>query len=276
MSHTMYDDRLLPEGHPELSARAATAFSESQEAGEERVTLTRSVVGCLSRLLPLDGTAAFLVVGCGPKPRTCLELRNMGFAVTAIEPVPAFAAEAQQYLGPNARVVPGAAERMAVPDASQDVVLCESILEHVESPRLSLTEVYRVLKPGGAAWITTTNRWDFSPTGRNGEFNKPFFNWFPPVLQEAYVYHHLHFNPSLANFSLRPAVHWFTYSSLCRLGRDVGFSRFYSIIDLLTPSDSRIASSAFRRTVLPILQRRPLLKALALTQVGHTIAMVKI
>jgi ubiquinone/menaquinone biosynthesis C-methylase UbiE len=164
---------------------------------------------------------------------------------------------------------------MAVSDASQDVVLCESILEHVESPRLSLTEIYRVLKPGGVVWITTTNRWNFSPTGRTGEFTTRFFNWFPPLLQEAYVHHHLHYDPRLANYSLRPAVHWFTYASLCRLGRDVGFSRFYSIVDLVTTSDATIASSAFRRSVLRMLQRRPILRALALTQVGQTIVMVK-
>jgi ubiquinone/menaquinone biosynthesis C-methylase UbiE len=267
--------RLLTAGHPDLASRAAATFSVTQEAGDERAALTRRVVTYLSRLLPLSPPSSFLVVGCGPKPRTCVELIAMGHGVTAIEPVAAFAEEAQRYLGADAQVVVGAAERMAVSDASQDVVLCESILEHVESPRLSLTEIYRVLRPGGVAWITTTNRWAFSPTGRSGEFTTRFFNWFPPLLQEAYVHHHLHYDPSLANYSLRPAVHWFTYASLCRYGRDVGFSRFYSIVDLVTTSDPTIASSAFRRSVLRMLQRRPVLRALAITQVGHIIVMVK-
>jgi hypothetical protein len=89
------------------------------------------------------------------------------------------------------------------------------------------------------------------------------------------VHHHLHFDPRLANYSLRPAVHWFTYASLCGLGRDVGFSRFYSIVDLVTPFDDTIASSAFRRSVLRMVQQRPLLRAFALTQIGSTIVMVK-
>jgi hypothetical protein len=132
-----------------------------------------------------------------------------------------------------------------------------------------------VLKPGGVVWITTTNRWDFSLTGRNGEYNVPFFNWLPPVFQEAYVHHHLHFDPSLANYSLRPAVHWFTYADLCRRGRDVGFRRFYSILDVVEPTDPTIASSRFRRSVIRLVQRRPFVRALALTQVGHTMIMVK-
>jgi ubiquinone/menaquinone biosynthesis C-methylase UbiE len=267
--------RLLTAGHPDLASRAAAAFSVTQEAGDDRAALTRRVVTYLSRLLPLTPPSQFLVVGCGPKPRTCAELIAMGHGVTAIEPVPAFAEEAQRYLGADGQVVIGAAERMAVNDGSQDVVFCESILEHVESPRLSLTEIYRVLKPGGVLWISTTNRWSFSPTGRTGEFTTRFFNWFPPLLQEAYVHHHLHYDPRLANYSLRPAVHWFTYASLCRMGRDVGFRRFYSIVDLVAPGDETISSSAFRRSVLRLVQRRPLLRALALTQAGHIIVMVK-
>jgi 2-polyprenyl-6-hydroxyphenyl methylase/3-demethylubiquinone-9 3-methyltransferase len=199
---------------------------------------------------------------------------SLGHLVTAIEPVAGFAAEAQRYLGATADVRQGSAEHISGPDASQDIVFCESILEHVESPRLSLSEIFRVLKPGGAVWITTTNRWDVSATGRNGEFTTPFFNWFPAVLKEALVFHHLHYKPSLANYSLRPAVHWFTYSSLCRHGRDAGFSRFYSLIDVLRPEDRSVAASPFRRSVIRIVQKHPMLKAVALTQVGHII-MVK-
>ena len=44
------------------------------------------------------------------------------------------------------------------------------------------------------------------------------------------MFHHLHYNPSLANFSLRPAVHWWTYADLCRAGREAGFAQFYTRI----------------------------------------------
>ena len=266
--------RLFIDGHPELAARAVQAFTTRQVSGENRAAETRRVLEYLGRVIPLPARSRLLVVGCGPRPRTCSELVSLGHLVTAIEPVPGFAAEAQHYLGATAQVQQGSAERISVPDGSQDVVFCESILEHVESPRLSLSEIFRVLKAGGAVWITTTNRWDITITGRNGEFTTPFYNWFPPVLKEAFVFHHLHYKPSLANYSLRPAVHWFTYSSLCRHGRDAGFSRFYSLIDVLRPRDATVASSRLRRTVIRMAQKHPLLKAIALTQVGHII-MVK-
>ena len=100
----------------------------------------------------------------------------------------------------------------------------EHVLEHADSPRQSLAEIYRVLIPGGVAYIATSNRYHFSPIGYNGEFNVPFYNWFPDALKEAFVHHHLHFKPSLANYTPRPAVHWFCYSDLCRVGRDAGFA----------------------------------------------------
>ena len=266
--------RRLIEGHPELAARAVPAFTTSQVSGEDRAAETRRVLEYLGRVVPLPAQSRLLVVGCGPRPRTCSELVSLGHVVTAIEPVAGFAAEAQRYLGAAADVQQGSAERINVSDGSQDVVFCESILEHVESPRLSLSEIFRVLKVGGAVWITTTNRWDIAITGRNGEFTTPFFNWFPPVLKEALVFHHLHYRPSLANYSLRPAVHWFSYSSLCRHGRDAGFSKFYSLIDVLRPMDATIISSPVRRAVIRLVQKHPFLKAMALTQVGHII-MVK-
>lgn len=274
----LYANRRLTEGHPDLAARAVQTFSHTQDAGDERGEVTRFMLSYLSQLTPLPAGSRFVVVGCGPKPRTVTEIAEMGYEVAAIEPVEGFAEAAQGYVGGRARVIVGSAERMPLPDQSQDVVICESILEHVESPRLSLTEIYRLLRVGGVAWIVTTNRWRFSPLGRNSEFTTPFFNWFPPVLQEAYVFEHLHHRPSLANYSLRPAVHWFTYASLCRAGRDVGFSRFYSILDVLSPSDPRVARSAFRRLAFRAaraIHRQPLGRALVLTQVGGTIIMVK-
>lgn len=39
------------------------------------------------------------------------------------------------------------------PDASFDVVVCMSILEHVPDPQRAIAELHRVLKPGGRIWI---------------------------------------------------------------------------------------------------------------------------
>jgi len=271
----LYARRLLTEGHPDFAARAVETFTHNQDVGEARAEIIRWTVSYLAKVRALPAGSRFAVVGCGPRPLTCTQLAGMGFDVTAVEPLPAFVEAAREHVAGAACILQGSAERIPLADESQDVVLCESVLEHVESPRLSLTEMYRVLRRGGAAWVLTTNKWRFSPRGRNDEYSIPFFNWLPPLLQEAFVFHHLHYDPSLANYSRRPAVHWFTYAGLCRAGRDVGFSRFYSILDLASPADPRLRGSGLRRALTRFARRRPLVRALALTQLGGTIVMVK-
>jgi SAM-dependent methyltransferase len=41
-----------------------------------------------------------------------------------------------------------------VPDGRYDLVLLTQVLEHVPEPRLVLQEIHRILKPGGALWLT--------------------------------------------------------------------------------------------------------------------------
>lgn len=48
----------------------------------------------------------------------------------------------------------GSVESMPLPDASVDSVLCTQVLEHVAHPVQAVAEIFRVLKPGGAALIT--------------------------------------------------------------------------------------------------------------------------
>jgi SAM-dependent methyltransferase len=168
----------------------------------------------------------------------------------------------------------GRAEQIPLHDESQRVVLLESVLEHVDSPRQAMAEIYRILAPGGVLFVYTTNRYRISLTGKNGEFRVPFYNFFPNIVKESYVFAHLHYNPRLANYSPLPAVHWFCYSDLCRLGRDVGFGEFYSPLDLAEATDSFVASS-FRRRIFDIVRHSSLLRSLALLQFGNAIFMWK-
>jgi SAM-dependent methyltransferase len=41
-----------------------------------------------------------------------------------------------------------------VPDGKYDLVLLTQVLEHVPEPTLVLQEIYRILKPGGALWLS--------------------------------------------------------------------------------------------------------------------------
>jgi ubiquinone/menaquinone biosynthesis C-methylase UbiE len=272
-----YAARPLAEGFPGLAELADETFAAMHGGAEDAGPRIDRLLLRFRRLTPLRDGARIAVVGCGPVPQPLRILRDRGFEVTGIEPVESFVERANQYLGDRIVRV-GAAESIPLPDGSQDVVFLESVLEHVDSPELSLTEVFRVLRPGGFAYVTTTNRHTIAYPD-NGEFTVGLFGKLPRLVKESYVFAHLHYRPTLARYTQRPAVHWFSYGDLCRLGRQVGFYQFYSTLDLRRPDDvlvttSKVKRFVLRRLLVPI-QRSPWLRAAALTQLGGEIIMLK-
>jgi len=274
-NRNIYNGRRLSDGYPDLGDLAHRQKLQSARGRPDHRPTLRKALTYYDRLIELRKGCSILVIGCGPEPVTIQFLLESGFDARGVEPVRSFVESAAVFLGERERVVEGSAEAIPFPDGSQQLVMMESVLEHVDSPGRSLAEICRVLAPGGILHVLTTNRLRFSLLGRNGEFNVPFYNWLPALVRECYVFDHLHYRPRLANFTQRPAVHWFTYAELCRLGREAGFAQFYSILDLVRREDPGIAGSLFRRTVLHAVQRRPWLRALALTQIGGSVIMWK-
>ena len=62
---------------------------------------------------------------------------------------------------------------------------------------------------------------------------------------------------------------------LCAAGRAVGFATFYSMLDLVPAASPWVKQSGVRRWMLGSVRRSPWLRALALTQAGGSIFMVK-
>jgi len=276
-SRSLYRGRRLTQGYPDLDARSLDWFQTRLSERPDDAPRVELLVRHIDRLIETRTRRNLLVVGCGPRPEAVRVLRELGFNVVGVEPVPNFVTAARMHLQDESAVVQGSAEELPVGDASQDVVFLESVLEHVDSVRRSLAEAYRVLAPGGVAYVETTNR--LRLVWRNAEFNVPLFSMLPGLVKESYVFQHLHYRPSLANYTERPAVHWFTFAELCSLGRDAGFHSFYSHLDLKTPDpvDFSGASRArwLKARALKHVQTNAWLRALALSQRGGMIFMVK-
>jgi ubiquinone/menaquinone biosynthesis C-methylase UbiE len=266
--------RRLTETLPELPTRAHEAFVDNLQARADATSDLNRVMTYLDRLIDVSAGGRWLVIGCGPRPETIAYLLRRGCDAYGIEPVPSFVQSANAFLG-EPRVMLGVAEGLPLKDNSQRVVFIESVLEHVESPLTCLSEIYRVLEPGGVAEVTTTNRHRLDLRGNNGEFTTRFYNHLPRLLKESYIFQQLHYRPGLANYTERPAVHWFSYADLCSLGRQAGFARFYSLLDLTDEEDPHIARSRARRLVLQQLRRSALLRTLVLTQRGGQVFMWK-
>lgn len=94
-----------------------------------------------------------LDVGCGDG-RLTAELSAL--KVSAVDVSPVALERAQQRLGPDAELLEvDPDEPLPLEDSRFDLVLCAETLEHVRDVQLLLSEIRRVLRPGGSLAVTT-------------------------------------------------------------------------------------------------------------------------
>jgi ubiquinone/menaquinone biosynthesis C-methylase UbiE len=99
-----------------------------------------------------------LDVGCGPGLYT-EELLERGAVVTAFDASPQMVRLARRRVGSRAEVRVWDLEQPLawVPDAAQDVALMALVLHHIDNRSLALSELHRVLRPGGRLVVSTTH-----------------------------------------------------------------------------------------------------------------------
>lgn len=123
-----------------------------------RISYYRKILFTGLKLDP-EGKPA-LEVGCGGG-LLCEEIARMGFDTAGIDPsgnslgAASIHAEAS---GLHINYVSGSGEDLPYADHSKDVVFCCDVLEHVRDPEKVISEISRVLKPGGVFCYDTFNR----------------------------------------------------------------------------------------------------------------------
>jgi 2-polyprenyl-6-hydroxyphenyl methylase/3-demethylubiquinone-9 3-methyltransferase len=106
-----------------------------------------------------QGSAA-LEVGCGGGI-LCEEIAQMGFDVTGIDPSAQslhIAIKHAETSGLEIKYEKGMGEALPFRDNTYDVVFCCDVLEHVSDLPKVISEISRVLKPGGVLCYDTINR----------------------------------------------------------------------------------------------------------------------
>ena len=111
----------------------------------------------------LDGAGGRLLdIGCGP---ACMEgdLLSRGFEVVGLDVSLEMLRHGLQRLrahpfGHRCRLELGDVERLGFRDASFDAVICMGVLEYLAAYDRAISEIYRVLRPGGVAVATVPNR----------------------------------------------------------------------------------------------------------------------
>jgi SAM-dependent methyltransferase len=128
-------------------------FTRKGIASHARTWLHQRSVRELERLL--GPPRRVLDVGCGTG-ELLEQVRMAGNPdVVGIEPSSQAALIARSTRGLDVRT--GTLEQFRLPSDSVDTVLMSHVIEHLPSPRLTMQEIHRVLKPGGAAIIWVPN-----------------------------------------------------------------------------------------------------------------------
>ena len=137
------------------------------------------------------GTAAaaprLLDVGCN-EGRGLVRYRRNGFAAEGLEPNPVAAAQARA----RGFVVHGADIADFRPAGVYDVVVLSNVLEHALDPADMLGHVHRILRPGGALWISCPN----ADSVLRRLFGRAWINWHVP-------FHIVHFTNATLTRMLR-------------------------------------------------------------------------
>lgn len=126
--------------------------------------------------------------------------------------------------GVSIDIVESDAEAMPYPDASFGFANLSEIIEHVKNPEKLMQEVFRVLAPGGVAYVSVPSRFSWYDT----HFHVPFVNWLPRAWSDAYIAlvgkHKMYEPDAQTNMQRLSEMHYYTFSDAVRFFKTVGFS----------------------------------------------------
>ncbi len=139
-------------------------FDEAAAKAVEAVYLTPDVVGQRARVLDIlapQPREHVIDIGAGPGLLALDLARLVGpdGRVVAIDAAPAMVAMAKERLRdlPQAVCVEKDAVNLEFPDASFDAAVSTQVYEYVADLPRALTELYRILKPGGRTLVLDTD-----------------------------------------------------------------------------------------------------------------------
>lgn len=177
----------------------------------------------LLALTPLLSEGKILDVGAG-KGDFILSAAQKGLDVVGLEYNPDYIKEAKKKADTehlNVVLVQGEGEHLPFEDNMFTFVNLSEVIEHVQNPRLVLSEVYRVLQPGGSAYVSAPNRFGV----RDSHFHLYFINWLPREwahLVIGFLGKHKSYSRE-AGLQRIDEMHYYTFSQFRRLLEAYGF-----------------------------------------------------
>jgi ubiquinone/menaquinone biosynthesis C-methylase UbiE len=200
-----------------------------------------------------------LDLGCGTG-RLTVPLAESGYRVTGTDinsDVINIARDKARLKGVSAHFTTARAEALPFSSGTFDICIVDSVLEHVTDWIKTLEEVARVLKSGGFAYFDAANALCPFPTEVK---YIPFLGYIPKRIRQLILSVIEARFPSLVEFSLTPAQHWFTPTGLRKALFRAGFRQSWDLFDVNT-KDEIPSKYRFAGPLLPLLKKMPPLYA---------------
>ncbi|MES2739991.1 MAG: class I SAM-dependent methyltransferase [Pseudomonadota bacterium] len=187
-------------------------YEKESSSGAARLRFGAIQANLLRLLGAPAGPLRVADIGCGAGTQ-CMLWAAQGHQVFGADINAALVELARKRAGEAAlaiRFEVASATALPWPDQSMDLCIAPELLEHVADWQGCLREFVRVLKPGGALYLSTSNL--LCP--RQEEFTLPLYSWYPAPLKRHIEQLARTTRPQLAGYATYPAVNWFTFYGL--------------------------------------------------------------
>ena len=238
--------------HEELSDVSRYLHKKGHLTLDDMRSDYESYIRVIRRFAPLTPETSILEIGTGTGwfPLMC---KLNGLKCKGIEISPQLI-EFARSLGNSHGVEPdielGNIETTDIGESKYDVIVSNSVFEHIEDWRYALGRVYRALKPGGMFWFASTNKFAFV----SSEYDFPLYGWLPDRWR--YRFRISRQGPDIMKLGID--FNQFTYPGLRRAFRQAGFSKIQDRIDVFD-------AKGWKKTAVAVVRRTPPLKELVLT-----------
>ena len=210
----------------------------------------------IQRFRKIDSSLKMLEVGTGMGwvPIIC---KKRGWNLKGLEIAPGLIEAGREYgrrNGYEPDLILGNIETFDLGENIYDVIICNSVFEHVENWQPGLARVYKALKPGGHLFFESTSKWSLT----SGEYNMPCYGWMPNWMR-------YRFRMAVQGADIMKNgidFHQFTYPGLRSHFKKLGFRQIHDRVALVDPAQ---VNHSTKRRVLEICKKNALVKNIVLT-----------